>query len=203
MRSLADAGIYRPGDDSETPGPSEPEVAGATPGGLEQGRPNTIGEFTGRTPVNLGKKRPASTMEINDDEPAALNRAPAPKKPRTAPRLELAPPEELVPNTAWLGGLDPNAAPRSGDPVNRRNAGVVAGGEEIAPRAPGEQEGGIGGGVGAGGEEVGGAPSTEQGGGGPAGAGAVGGGSGAAGISQERLEAAHLLLNLSRNGSGR
>ena len=38
------------------------------------------------------------------------------------------------PNMDWLGGLDPNAAPRSGDPINQRRARIAADGEAIAFR---------------------------------------------------------------------
>ena len=38
------------------------------------------------------------------------------------------------PNMDWLGGLDPNAAPRSGDPINQCRGGIAVGGAEIAFR---------------------------------------------------------------------
>jgi hypothetical protein len=210
---------------SETPAPSESDVAiadgitdmtalgnpaaRATAKRLEQDRRSTIDGFRGFTSVNQGKKRPASTIEIDDDETAALDRTrastgsmapPARKKQR---KSELEPKETFVPNSDWLMGLDPNAAPRSGDPINRRNASMAAGGAEIAPTAPGEQGGGVGAGagVGVGGEEVGGLPPTEQGEGGAAGAGAGREGHGVAETSQEDLEAADALLDLHRKDS--
>ena len=44
----------------------------------------------------------------------------------------------LSTNIDWLGGLDPNGALRSGDPIDRRSAGIAARGDEKQMRPPEE-----------------------------------------------------------------
>ena len=73
-----------------------------------QDRPNTTTGAGGFTAVNQGTKRPAGATENDDDERTDQDRKRAPKRTRRED-----------------DDLDPNAAPRSADPINHRTAGIA------------------------------------------------------------------------------
>ena len=95
-----------------------------------QGRPYTTTGAGGFTAVNQGTKRPAGATENDDDERTEQDRERASKRTRRED-------DDLDPDMDWLQGLDPNAAPHSADPINRRTAGITPFGIGIGFAGPG------------------------------------------------------------------